>query len=450
VEELNTLAAYQWWEGSVHSILTVLAYPLAWSWQDWRRQIKIQRLREYVCSEYDHACLRSCRSRALYEGLKLAATPDLMLAYIDVFLGGDEKQPDLPPKLMDRLPMSILFGGDGSYMAPYCLHSDNLLTTLLSQAVPATMWYRMVAGLNAQLRTVRRGWLRRTLLPVINWLNTHANPWLAAQGLHVDLAWFQATTSGYYQLGLVLNAGDEAPYSFYHSDLMSLARSSGSARYGLIDPDGVFPRPEQPWHLSPSYSMLGTSRRSIGGAIIDSVTVKSLEEHHRYTFLPLTFLLRNTRPVGHQASVGLVISLLLLVDLSLTLLTLLQYYSISTGAILIVVIVLPLISLLPSAAGLNALFSHGPRRSASLARVYALWNTTAIVNMLVAVVLGFFYYELVLGPANDLLHHYGVSSYKYFLPTFFYPMLLLMELQLCVEQHDSAEVTCITSSVQQQ
>jgi len=95
------------------------------------------------------------------------------------------------------------------------------------QAVPATMWYRMVAGLNAQLRTVRRGWLRRTLLPVINWLNTHANPWLAAQGLHVDLAWFQATTSGYYQLGLVLNAGDEAPYSLYHSDLMSLARSSG-------------------------------------------------------------------------------------------------------------------------------------------------------------------------------------------------------------------------------
>ncbi len=69
---------------------------------------------------------------------------------------------------------------------------------------------------------------------------------------------------------------------------------------------------------------------------------------------------------------------------------------------------------------------------------------------LVAVVLGFFYYELVLGPANDTLHHYGVSSYKYFLPTFFLSHALLMELQLCVEQHDSAEVTCITSSVQQQ
>jgi hypothetical protein len=133
VEEVNTLAAYQWWEGSVHSILTVLAYPIAWLWQDWRRRLKIQRLREYVCSEYDHACLRSCRSRALYEGLKVAATPDLMLAYVDLFLGGDEKQPDLPPRLMQRLPMSVLFGGDGSYMAPYSLHSDTLLTSLLGQ-----------------------------------------------------------------------------------------------------------------------------------------------------------------------------------------------------------------------------------------------------------------------------------------------------------------------------
>ena len=30
VHEINTLAAYQWWEGSVYSIL---ACPLAWSWQ---------------------------------------------------------------------------------------------------------------------------------------------------------------------------------------------------------------------------------------------------------------------------------------------------------------------------------------------------------------------------------------------------------------------------------
>lgn len=71
VDEINALAAYQWWEGSVYSILSVFVYPLAWSWLQRCRKKKLQQLREYVRSEYDHACLRSCRSRALYEGLKV-------------------------------------------------------------------------------------------------------------------------------------------------------------------------------------------------------------------------------------------------------------------------------------------------------------------------------------------------------------------------------------------
>lgn len=72
VEDINALATYPWWEGSIYRILFFLAYPLAWSWQQWRQKLKLQRLREFVRSEYDHACLRSCRSRALYEGLKVS------------------------------------------------------------------------------------------------------------------------------------------------------------------------------------------------------------------------------------------------------------------------------------------------------------------------------------------------------------------------------------------
>lgn len=71
VDEINSLASYNWWEGSVYSIFSVFAYPLAWSWQQLCQKKKMQRLREFVRSEYDHACLRSCRSRALYEGLKV-------------------------------------------------------------------------------------------------------------------------------------------------------------------------------------------------------------------------------------------------------------------------------------------------------------------------------------------------------------------------------------------
>jgi hypothetical protein len=60
--------------------------------------------------------------------------------------------------------------------------------------------------LNAQLRLVRSGNLKVTFLPVIEWLDTHANPSLAVNGIRVDLAWFQATALGYCQLGLVVYA----------------------------------------------------------------------------------------------------------------------------------------------------------------------------------------------------------------------------------------------------
>ena len=64
---------------------------------------------------------------------QVGATPDLMVAYVDFFLGGDEKRVDMVSIIQKRFPMCILFGGDGSYMSPYSLHSDALLTNLLGQ-----------------------------------------------------------------------------------------------------------------------------------------------------------------------------------------------------------------------------------------------------------------------------------------------------------------------------
>ena len=65
--------------------------------------------------------------------MQVGATPDLMVAYIDFFLGGDEKRLDIVSIIQKRFPMCIIFGGDGSYMAPYNLHNDTLLTNLLGQ-----------------------------------------------------------------------------------------------------------------------------------------------------------------------------------------------------------------------------------------------------------------------------------------------------------------------------
>ena len=77
---------------------------------------------------------------------------------------------------------------------------------MISQSIPPTIWYRLVAGLNAQLRLVRCGHLKKTFDHVVGWLETHANPTLCAYSVRVDLAWFQPTASGYCQFGLLLSA----------------------------------------------------------------------------------------------------------------------------------------------------------------------------------------------------------------------------------------------------
>ncbi|KAE8674389.1 glutamyl-tRNA(Gln) amidotransferase subunit C [Hibiscus syriacus] len=390
VDEINAIAAYQWWEGAIYTILSILAYPLAWSWQQWRRRMRLQQLREFVRSEYDHACLRSCRSRALYEGLKVSATSDLMLAYVDFFLGGDEKRPDLPPLLPQRFPMAIIFGGDGSYMAPFSLQNDNILTSLMSQSMPPTTWYRLVAGLNAQLRLVCRGQLRVTFQPVLRWLETHANPALRIYGVCIRLAWFQAAPNGYHQYGLLVSSVEEErePVNTdggVQAELLSSVKTTDMQNESGFLREVLLTQGHQ--------SSEGFARRKRGyRRLIDTNSIQMLEEKREMFYL-LSFIVHNTKPVGHQDLVGLVISMLLLGDFSLVLLTFLLLYSISLLDVFLVLFILPLGILLPFPAGINALFSHGPRRSAGLARFYALWNITSLVNVVVAFLCGYIHYK---------------------------------------------------------
>lgn len=95
-----------------------------------------------------------------------------------------------------------------SFIESLLWNSVNYFTSFL-QAIPPTTWYRLVAGLNAQLRLVRRGRLRVTFRPVLRWLETHANPALRVHGVQVDLAWFQSTACGYCQYGLLVYAVED-------------------------------------------------------------------------------------------------------------------------------------------------------------------------------------------------------------------------------------------------
>ncbi|KAK1367713.1 MraZ [Heracleum sosnowskyi] len=395
IDEINSVAAYNWWEGSVHSILTLVAYPCAWSWKQWCRRNKIHCLQEYVKSEYDHTCLRSCRSRALYKGMKLGATPDLMVAYIDFFLGGDEKRREMVTIIQKRFPMCIIFGGDGSYMSPYYMHSDALLTNLLAQHVPPTVWNRFVDGLNAQLRTVRHGWIHSALIPVINWIKSHGDPQLEFHGVKIELGWFQATASGYYQLGILVVVADHSPHSLHQSYFLeSEDCPSPSSRNvaTLVQKNLAQPQSSQ-LHVSHALCQKKISFGTNGGIINDS-TLKSLDFRKDFLFPP-SLLLHNTRPVGRQDTLQLLISIIFLADIFATALLLLQSFWISLGMVLAILLVLPLSLLSPFPAGLNAYFSRGPRR-ASLTRVYALWNVTSLSNIIVAIICGLIQYGISL------------------------------------------------------
>ncbi|XP_051114484.1 uncharacterized protein LOC127240078 [Andrographis paniculata] len=414
IDEINSVAAYEWWEGSVHSILSVLAYPCAWSWKQWRRRKKIHRLQEFVKSEYDHSCLRSCRSRALYKGMKVGATPDLMVSYIDFFLGGDEKRLDMVTIMKKRFPMRIIFGGDGSYMAPYNLYSDALLTNLIAQHVPSTVWNRLVAGLNAHLRTVRHGSIRTSLVPVINWLTTHGNPQLEFHGAKVELGWFQATSSGYYQLGILVVTGDYTLHDLHHADYLD--DSDSSSRNFDASPNSA----KQADESQGNTSHLLTRKKITGGfngGIINEATLKFLSYKKDFLF-PLSLLLLNTRPVGRQDTIQLLITIMLLADLFVTLLMLFLFYWISLGAFLAVLLILPLSLLCPFPAGLNSLFTNGPRR-ASLARIYALWNASSISNIVVAFICGLLHYVItsLKTPDKETVWHPREDDKWWILPT---------------------------------
>lgn len=104
------------------------------------------------------------------------------------------------------------------------------------QSVPPTIWYRLVAGLNAQLRLVRRGRLRVTFRSVLRWLETHANPALRIHGVRVDLAWFQATACGYCQYGLLVNTTEDENQSVSSPSRHQPTRTEQRSRYQFLMP----------------------------------------------------------------------------------------------------------------------------------------------------------------------------------------------------------------------
>lgn len=90
-----------------------------------------------------------------------------------------------------------------------------------------------MAGLNAQLRLVRRGCLSTMFRPVLSWLETFANPALRIYGIRVDLASFQATADSYSQFGLMVCVIEEETGLLPFEDLDEGSRSEQLSWYDV-------------------------------------------------------------------------------------------------------------------------------------------------------------------------------------------------------------------------
>lgn len=66
--------------------------------------------------------------------------------------------------------------------------------------LPASVWYRVVVGPNAQLRIVRQGCLRWSLAPLLAWFGMHANPSPRLHSIWIDIQWFQVRPPHSYEV----------------------------------------------------------------------------------------------------------------------------------------------------------------------------------------------------------------------------------------------------------
>lgn len=180
-------------EGAFHAFLTFACPPLG-SWLLARARRRAAAAVALLVDHYDRRCLRSARARALQEGLTFGCSRDATCAWLDVFVQGDEEEGTVPAALLAsaagvharseslpgvgidglesltaRLPMPVVFSGDGSYASPWRWNEEGgeeeeaddpsgegLPVELLRLAALDEILGPVLSGLRSRLRACRR------------------------------------------------------------------------------------------------------------------------------------------------------------------------------------------------------------------------------------------------------------------------------------------------------
>lgn len=197
------------------SIMKLLCPPIAWQWKKKHRKAVLEELQYFIEGEEGHTFLRSARSRALLDALRFHYSEDLTLAYIDVHISNPdvqhsvnttrkESQSDLI--LHQKLPLLILFAGEGSFLSPYNIQLPNadFLQLLLCETVSHLNWVKIAHELNFKLQNILRSTLESDIKILQEFIEREITMALAAHGLHATLHASRSSIHSSPQLGIVI------------------------------------------------------------------------------------------------------------------------------------------------------------------------------------------------------------------------------------------------------
>ncbi|QDZ21840.1 hypothetical protein HOP50_06g43810 [Chloropicon primus] len=400
-------------------ILKLLCPPIAWKWKNRHRKVVLENLQYFIESEEGHSFLRSARSRALLDVLTFGHSQDLTLAYFDLHVTIHEMQSSIKNArnmkgsneeiLHSKLPMTIMFAGEGSFLSPYNvqLPASDFLQQFLCETLSPLIWAKLVASLNMQLQNTLRSTLEDDVDRLQAFVRKKFESYLASfdmkaslyvSNLHLDTC----------QIGLMIDSLVKEPASV--------------ARTELDDTSFLIPEHRQ----APKLRRAKAFRR-----------VKLVSAVKKILFCAHV----SFRGPRMQATLGLVIFLLVSLDGCITIYMLIEIFALQE--IFIFSLLIPPLAIL--ASPFNGMFELllGRRKNMALTvRLHNTWNMCSMISVLVVLFGESIRTVLYADNFDHISWYHSQSTYFFMVPLF---LLIEKVLQILLVNVFAASIASATS-----
>lgn len=176
----------------IWTVLHILCFPLAQLYYERLKKHRAECLSTFF-TQYDHRLIKSARAKILRSALRFHVDSSNALGYIDLL--HDEPDDSSIQVGQPRLPLVLLFSGDGSYWSPYYLDTSDVLVKSVARSSDVRSfvdedWSSLVHAINCCVRNVSRDAIDASVGPVLELLDAHNQRSVQRGGLRVSLGMF--------------------------------------------------------------------------------------------------------------------------------------------------------------------------------------------------------------------------------------------------------------------